>query len=175
MSLTERFDAVQTSEKKTIQEDQLHQMSLPQLAEMTISFGQTKLGQKYGEVINTDPRYCRWFLGKYGDSQKMEHRTFVRFLRLWIERKELEQKQQNSPSAKTMPNSRPLPDHGKRSQPSPSVGSIDLDEEPWDEIQLPATENLAEEMNAHRLDQVEGVLKHVLTQLQLLTNHSNEA
>jgi hypothetical protein len=176
LSLTERFDAIQNSEKRTIQEDQLKQMQLPQLSEMTIAFGQTKLGQKYGEVINTDPRYCRWFLGKYGDSKKMEHRTFVRFLNPWIDQKEQEQEQPTQPSAKAMAKGRPSPDHGRQSPPSPTLDPIDLDdEETWDEIQMSRSEKHAEEVNAHRLDQVEEVLNHVLTQLQLLTNRSSEA
>ena len=124
-------------------------MSFQQLSEVTISFGQTKVGQKYGAVIQSDPRYSRWFLGKYSDSPKMAHRTFVRFLNLWIERKELEQ------------------EHGKT--------DLDLEEDAWDEISGMASEKNAVAVNSQRLDQVEEVLKHVLNQLQILTNRSTEA
>ena len=168
------FDRTFRCHPELREKDQLKQMQLPQLSEMTIAFGQTKLG--HGEVINTDPRYCRWFLGKYGDSKKMEHRTFVRFLNLWIDQKELEQEQPTQPSAKAVAKGRPSPDHGRRSPPSPTLDPIDLDdEETWDEIQMSRSEKHAEEVNAHRLDQVEEVLNHVLTQLQLLTNRSSEA
>ena len=177
LSLAERFDAVQTTEEKGIQEDVLDQMSFQQLSEVTISFGQTKVGQKYGAVIQSDPRYCRWFLGKYSDSPKMAHRTFVRFLNLWIERKELEQEHGKTAQPKAAAKSRATMEHGKNSPPSPSLGPIDLDleEDAWDEISGMASEKNAVAVNSQRLDQVEEVLKHVLNQLQILTNRSTEA
>ena len=49
--------------------------------------GQT--GLKFSEV-KEDASYCKWFLRKWGDSEKAEHRALIRYLQLWIERQELE-------------------------------------------------------------------------------------
>jgi hypothetical protein len=95
-SLVDRFQALQT-QKKT---EEFQAMSYQELADMRITFGETKLNQKFITVIEEDPKYTQWFARKYQNSQKESHQAFLYFLQLYVERKELETEE-----IKPMPNS----------------------------------------------------------------------
>lgn len=58
---------------------------------MRISFGETKLNQKFIDVIEQDHKYVKWFTKKYAESQKRAHQAFIYFIGLYVERMELTQ------------------------------------------------------------------------------------
>ena len=87
MSLADRFQAV-TAQAKT---EEFQKKSYDDLSKMTIAFGESKVGQTFQEVIQTDPKYVQWFTRKYGESQKETHRAFLYFINLYVERQELVQ------------------------------------------------------------------------------------
>ena len=178
LSLADRFDAMTQKKNQVAQEQNLQEKSMEELGNMTVLFGQAKLGLKFSEV-KEDASYCKWFLRKWGDSEKAEHRALIRYLQLWIERQELEHGVPDTstgsagekadfaalPKAKA----KPISSGGKSSQ---SQGPIDLendlDEEEWWDHLTP-TEDYRENKNAKRLDQLEGVLSEVVTQLKVVT------
>lgn len=86
--LVSRFDAVSAFQNQENQEQALKKMSFEELGQQTILFGEAKKGQKFGQVVQKDPTYCRWFLKKWGNSLKAEHRMFCQYLMMWVERKE---------------------------------------------------------------------------------------
>ena len=168
-SLAERFAAMQISQTKETQEKELQKLSYDQLKEMPIRFGSAKTGQSFLTVVKEDPKYCTWFLRQYGNSQKLEHREFLRFLELWTERQELEQNVgQKAASALMKPKAKAKSGggHGKSERPM----TIDLEEgeeESWDAVSLRGSQNIDEQVS-QRLNQLEHVLWQVVAQMQQL-------
>ena len=89
LSLVERFSKV--TEKKN--QDEFLKMSYADLSEQRITFGEAKVNQRYIDVVQQDPKYVKWFTGKYQDSQKPGHRSFLFFINMYVERMELTQGQ----------------------------------------------------------------------------------
>lgn len=177
-SLAERFDAMTQRKNQVAQEQNLQGKSMEELGNMTVLFGQAKLGLKFSEV-KEDTSYCKWFLRKWGDSEKAEHRALIRYLQLWIERQELEHgvPDSNTTSVGDKTDSAAYPkakakhitSGGKSSQNQGPIDlENDLDEEEWWDHLTP-TEDFKENKNAKRLDQLEGVLSEVVTQLKVVT------
>jgi len=168
-SLAERFAAMQISQSKETQDLDLQKLSYDQLKEMPIRFGSAKTGQSFLTVVKEDPKYCTWFLRQYGNSQKLEHREFLRFLELWTERQELEQNVgQKAASALMKPKAKAKSGggHGKSERPM----TIDLEEEEeesWDAVSLRGSQNIDEQVS-QRLNQLEHVLWQVVAQMQQL-------
>eukprot|EP00435_Cladocopium_sp_Y103_P033655 s328_g8.t1 len=175
VSLADRFEAMNVRKSRAAQEQNLQGKSLEELGNMTVIFGQAKLGQKFSEV-KEDAAYCKWFLRKWGDSEKAEHRALIHYLQLWVERQELEQGvtsgDKESPHGSNVASTaypkakaKMGATGGKSSKP---MGVIDLEEEEleeeewWDHITAASVEN----KNAERLNQLEGVLSEVVTQLK---------
>ena len=169
-SLAERSEAVTTKTASENQDQELNQKSFQQLEKMQICFGQAKLGQTFKQVVTDDGRYCQWFLSRFSESKKPEHRAFVRFLSLWVERQELEKNAAPTPSSKSMPKAKAK----CRAAAQDHVGSvIDLEEEEdmWDTVtespQMIAP--LLENQNAQRIDNMEMMLGQIMSQLHTLT------
>ena len=78
--LVSRFDTVHAMKTLEDQDQALQQMSHEELSRQPVLFGEAKKG-KFGDVVQKDPAYCRWFLKKWGTSPKAEHRMFTHFLR----------------------------------------------------------------------------------------------
>lgn len=128
VNLAERFSAVNQAQGRKDQSHKLQSMSMEQLSELTIKFGDTKVGQTYRAVVTEDPKYCQWFLRKYSASEKPEHAEFIYFLSLWVERKELELGETiKTTTTKEVPKAKTGSASGKAVKPSTEV--IDLDEE----------------------------------------------
>ena len=87
LSLVEHFSKV--TEKKN--QDEFMKMSYAELSEQRITFGEAKVNQRYIDVVQQDPKYVKWFSGKYQDSQKPGHRSFLFFINIYVERMELTQ------------------------------------------------------------------------------------
>lgn len=86
--LSQRFSNMEKALRSYSTQEELAVLTLEELRTRTIKFGKTKVGQTYAEVVASDPGYCTWFLGSYGDSKKDSHREFVRFLELHTEHME---------------------------------------------------------------------------------------
>lgn len=70
----------------------LHDMSQYSLAEMEdfkINFGKTYVGQTYKSVWDTNQPYIQWFLARWGNSVKLEHRLFLHYIECKIDQAEL--------------------------------------------------------------------------------------
>lgn len=174
-NLADRFKKVRGQEKEEDTLTRLNAMSLQQLQELPIRFGKAKVGTPFHEVVHNDPGYCQWFLGLYGDSKDPKHMEFVHYLRLYIERMELEQVESGNEEEKPKENqgypSKDLLKGAKSQGPltlakakaTPSVAS-------WEEIEMEEQEDRA--IMHHRMDQMEHVLSQIVQQLQHLTVQS---
>lgn len=182
LHLASRFQAVRAQKELQEQAESVSKMSIQELQEQTIKFGEAKLGQTYRKVVESDPRYCQWFLKKYGNSPKATHQEFVTFLSLWIERQELEQ----GTTPFTLPNSKVNGPHAgakskssakpkaKPNHPMPEEEVFEEDDfSQWeDDISVVGSQVTIENQNAERLDKMENLMSQVLQQLQVLTNLS---
>ena len=86
-TLADRFAAV----TETKVNEEFIQQSYKELSQMRISFGETRLNQKFIDVIEQDHKYVKWFTKKYAESQKRAHQAFIYFISLYVERMELTQ------------------------------------------------------------------------------------
>ena len=169
-SLADRFQMIQTTQTKHAQEDRLMSMSFEEMGKLTIRFGESKVGQQYSEVVQEDQKYCQWFIRKFAELSKREHREFLHYLNLYVERKELEvigldhaaPKSQAKPPNKTKAGMA----HGSQSN-GPSMIDLDPEDETWDQIS--AQGMITENRNSQRLDVIEDALSQIMTQLQVLT------
>ncbi|CAL1139985.1 unnamed protein product [Cladocopium goreaui] len=155
-SLAERFAAMQISQSKETQDLDLQKLSYDQLKEMPIRFGSAKTGQSFLTVVKEDPKYCTWFLRQYGNSQKLEHREFLRFLELWTERQELEQNvgQKSTPAlmtSKPKAKAKSGGGHGKSSERPMTIDVEEEEEESWDAVSLRGSQNIDEQDIAPRV------------------------
>lgn len=64
-------------------------LSMKQLEDSVIDFGQAQLGLKYLEVWERHQDWVTWFINKYEKSAKESHQRFLHFVQLKIERAEL--------------------------------------------------------------------------------------
>jgi hypothetical protein len=101
--LADRFEAVQSHKSQEQHVQEVKKLWYEELSHQVILFGEAKKGQKFADVVATDPNYCKWFLKKWGASPKNAHQTFSLFLGLWIERQELEQGKSPGGNASTEP------------------------------------------------------------------------
>eukprot|EP00434_Breviolum_minutum_P032343 symbB.v1.2.028601.t2/scaffold3045.1/size120917/6 len=162
-TLADRFKKVRDQEKEEDTLARLNAMSMQQLQELPIRFGQAKLGTPFHEVVHNDPGYCQWFLGLYGESKNPKHMEFVHYLRLYIERMELENAE--SANEEEKPSGTKEPPKGvklamPKNKATPSVAS-------WQEIEMEEQEERM--ILQHRMDQMENVLSQIVQQLQHLT------
>ena len=169
-TLADRFQLIQATQTKNNQVDRLMNMSFEEAGLLTIRFGESKMGQKFQDVVKEDQKYCQWFLRKFAESTKPEHMEFVHYLNMYVERKELEMDlptgTQAQPKPKGMPKKQGGPGRGNPCG-APSTIDIDLEEESWD--QLSAQSAQVENHNSQRLDVIENALSHIMNQLQVLT------
>ena len=170
-SLADRLQAV-THQKR---HEEFQSMSFEQLSEMRIAFGETKVNQKFIDVIKEDPKYVQWFVRKYTGSKKTSHQPFLYFVELYVERQEL---LRDSPTSKETKEPVPttfmtkskaaarkpidLESHGSWSESEPS--------KPWSVVQ---EENQAMQTElVHQRDRIsnmENSLSQIAAQLQNLT------
>ena len=145
-------------------------MSFEEVGQLTIRFGESKLGQQFSEVVKEDQKYCQWFIRKFAESSKPEHREFLHYLNLYVERKELELNvlDQAVPKSKAKPPTKIKAGmaHGSQSN-GPSMIDFDPEEESWDQISAQGL--IVENQNSQRLDVIEDALSQIMNQLQVLT------
>lgn len=169
--LSQRFSNMEKALKSLNQKEELDTMTLEQLREKTIQFGKTKVGQTYDNVVKTDPGYCTWFLGSYGESTKASHQEFTRFLKLHTEFME---EALNLPSASgtlgTTAKSRAAPKAGytkdmeKRGRSSSPISSLeDVEDEDWSRVAALENPQIGELHN--RVSNMEAALTQIMQQL----------
>lgn len=177
--LSQRFSNMEKALRSYSTQEELAVLTLEELRTRTIKFGKTKVGQTYAEVVASDPGYCTWFLGSYGDSKKDSHREFVRFLELHTEHME---EALNIPPSSTQlgssAKSKAKPQekvetkgYKETGKQSPSVSSSDLDEDvedgDWSQVAVSDPRQVGELTN--RVNNMEAALSqimHQLTQMQ---------
>lgn len=87
-SLSDRLKQIQVP-GETAKHDFSH-LSLSQLEETKIDFGQTHVGKKYAEMWKNHQDWILWFTGRYEKSGKENHQKFLYYTQLMVERAELE-------------------------------------------------------------------------------------
>ena len=139
-----------------------------ELSQMRISFGETKLNQKFIDVIEQDPKYVKWFSKKYAESQKKAHQAFLYFLNLYVERLELTQEGITMGSTKFQAVSETLKPKSKCA-PKPSMVSEDISS--WSEDELERSWSVEDEVSqqGQRLNNMEATMSQIANQLQILT------
>jgi len=169
-TLSDRFQAV-TQVKKS---EEFRSMSFAQLAEMRISFGESKLNEKFIAVVEQDPKYVQWFTKKYADSKKPSHQAFLYFIEIYVERMELEKGIEES----QVPKSTAQPMLSSKSKAAPRK-AIDLESQgswsdsepskPWSVVQE-ENQIIHEELSVQRdrITSMESSLSQIAQQLQSL-------
>ena len=154
-------------------------MTYEQLANQRISFGEAKLGQKFQDVVQQDPKYATWFIKKYETSQKPAHQSFVHFISQYVERQEMQLEaeplaQPNKYELKAKAKAQPMrvqypetPDNA--SQASWSEEDVS---KPWSVIQEETSQRIQEEVMHQngRIENMENALQQITHQLQALTH-----
>ena len=85
--LLRRLQALQT-EPDTSLPILTHYYSLDELSNMKVGFGEKWKGSTFQQVWEKDQGYINCFLGKYGDSRKMEHCLFLTFIECMVDHAE---------------------------------------------------------------------------------------
>ena len=86
-SLSQRLKAIQTPSKP--EKFQFNHMSMADLEESIVTFGQTHRGKSYLEVWEKHQDWIGWFLSHFENSGKEEHQRMIHFIKCKIERAEL--------------------------------------------------------------------------------------
>lgn len=81
---TKRLQRVQ-SEMPNRETESVDHMTLEMLQAEKVQFGKAHQGKTYTEVWESAPDWIKWFLGHYQDSQNVEHKKVIRFIKLKIE------------------------------------------------------------------------------------------
>ena len=173
-SLADRFQAVTAVQKQ----EEFRHLSFEQLSEMRVAFGESKVNQRFVDVIQQDPKYVQWFVRKFAESKKAAHLPFLYFVELYTERLELTQEtpRENKgeapkyvgAKAKSKAAARNIIDldsHGSWSESEPSEPS-----KPWSVVQE-EQHVIQEELSAQRtkISSIETSLSQITAQLQQLT------
>jgi hypothetical protein len=168
MTLADRFQAV----TKAQHTEEFMNKSYDELSRMTIAFGEAKVGQTYLEVIEKNPKYVQWFTKKYAESPKITHKSFLFFINLYVERKELMMDHVTStqgPTPKAMalkPKSKAMPTAVSEAE---GLGSWSEDDVEWEE-ESQTSHQMVSEVNqqGQRISAIEDSLAVITHQLQSL-------
>lgn len=162
----DRFQAITAESHRSQVLDDLKKKSFSQLEAMTINFGNTKVGMTYGEVLRTDPKYCQWFLGRYGESTKVNHVPFSHFLKMWVERQELTQGDSPVPGACAKSKAKAK---GSGEEPgTPCLPTPPSESESEDDVEIVSSRNWVNDHQASILDRLEEIMSQVVAQLKNL-------
>jgi hypothetical protein len=174
-TLADRLHAV-TSQRNSVE---FMKMSYEQLANQRISFGEAKLGQKFQDVIQQDPKYATWFIKKYETSQKPAHQAFVHFIGLYVERQEMQLEaeplaQPSKYELKAKAKAQPMRVHYPETPDNASQASWSEEDvsKPWSVIQEETSQRIQEEVTHQngRIENMENALQQITHQLQALTH-----
>ena len=176
-SLSQRLKQLQTAVEPT-QHDFSH-LSLQQLEETQIDFGQSHVGKKYQEMWQSHQDWVAWFTNRYEKSGKKSHQKFLHYVQIKVEKAELEGTTvpvrsggtstvtQLTTKAKTMPKKKTT------APPAEQVAVWDAAEEEFelypDEIEM-GLSAIGTEGNQQEVIQLEHRMQHVETTLSQIVN-----
>jgi hypothetical protein len=109
-SLQQRLRAIQTPIEVEVQD--LSHLTLEELSQEKVSFGQKHLGQPYAEAWK-DQEWVTFMVSRYGGSTKLEHRRFMKYIDLKVTQHETHQ----MPIPVVPPDSVPLQPSAKACSP----------------------------------------------------------
>ena len=89
--LTARLKAVQSMQEQEVRDDLSH-LTLQELENEVISFGEAHMGQTFAEAWS-DQEWVKFMTSRYRKSSKEAHMRFLRFVELKIEKMEAEMQQ----------------------------------------------------------------------------------
>ena len=156
---------------------QLDHLTLEELQGETVAFGQKHAGQSFEETWK-DQEWIHFMLSRYQNSQKMEHRRFLKYVELKIESLEKDQPVIPRPQAGGVGRAKAKAKPVARPQVETTDISSMAGESVWDfepEMFEPATtgtpyhpEVLAEDMNAiqQRMLNMETAVSRILVHLE---------
>lgn len=154
-TLANRLRRVTTDLEETETMEQVLLMSYAELGKAPIKFGTAKKGMPFREVVK-DVRYTTWFSETYPNSQKLEHRKFLHYVKLHVE--ELEKAPHTRPKSAAKSTAKP------KAQPTetPPLSESSEDEELWDKLSVPNPE--VGELQ-QRMSRMENVMEQILAHL----------
>ena len=170
-NLADRFRRVMETSQGSQEEPDYTKMTLEELGQSVITFGEAKKGQTYEKVLQGDQSYVTWFTTKFAHSQKYHHRRFLFYVQKFVEQAETIQ-------VTAQPKNRPAP----KSNPHMMVHLIDedtpvpevSDEENsmWDIIEEQRQQiSQLESHQSQRINSLEVAMGQIVGQLQELTRH----
>jgi len=160
-ALANRFEKMRQATTEAVDMNKLKVMPFSELQELTIKFGDAKRGQPYHQVVQEDPRYCKWFLSNYGNSQKGTHQEFAFYLRAYTEK--MENMEKITGGKKDLKSK--APGKGASSKENPKTPSLS-EEEDWDPIEG----GVPRDLETHfRINQLEQMMQQMVIQVQGLT------
>ena len=185
-SLSQRLRQLQTAVEPT-KHDFSH-LSLQQLEETKVDFGQSHLGKKYKEMWQGHQDWVAWFTNRYEKSGKESHQKFLHYVQIKVERAELEGTTVPVCSGGTpttthlTAKAKPLPKKKTAIPPAEQVTVWEADEEEFElypgEIEM-GMSAIGTECNQpeviqleHRMQQVETTLSHIVHLLENLQQGS---
>ena len=171
-NLAERYRRVMDQSQKTQEEPDYTKMSLTELGQSVIMFGEAKKGQTFEKVVQSDQSYVAWFTNKFQSSQKHEHRKFLYFVQKFVEKAE-KMPIANQAMGQDLPKSQ---GHMTVQYPEEAVPVIDLsdDEENslWDVIEGQRQQiNQMENNQTQRISNLEVAMGQIMGQLRELAHH----
>jgi hypothetical protein len=163
-TLADRFAAV----TETKVNEEFIQQSYKELSQMRISFGETRLNQKFIDVIEQDHKYVKWFTKKYAESRKRAHQAFIYFISLYVERMELTQEGTTMASPR---NQAMISTLKPKTKGAPKLSVVPEDISSWSEDELDQSWSVADEVSqqGERLNNMEYTMSQIANQLQILT------
>ena len=91
-SLGQRYSSLQTEIKNTKALQELKQMTLEEMGELTIQFGTKVVGRTYLDVVQHETSWTKWFVEHMMASPKPEHQSFILFVTRYTEQGEATEK-----------------------------------------------------------------------------------
>jgi hypothetical protein len=146
-------------------------MTLEELGQSVITFGEAKKGQSYEKVLRGDQSYVTWFTTKFADSQKYPHRRFLFYVQKFVEQEETIQVTAR-PKSRPAPKSNPHMMVHLTDEDTPVPEVSDDENTMWDLIEGQRQQICQlENHQSQRINNLEVAMGQIVGQLQELTRH----
>ena len=170
-NLAERFRRVMETSQRAQEEPDYTKMTLEELGQSVITFGEAKKGQTYEKVLQGDQSYVTWFTTKFADSQKYPHRRFLFYVQKFVEQAETIQ-------VTAQPKSRPAPKSNPHmmvhlTDEDTHVPEVSDDENTMRDLIEGQRQQICQLENhqSQRINNLEVAMGQIVGQLQELTRH----
>lgn len=164
MSLSQRLKTLQMTQSK--QKLSFDHLSMEALEESIVDFGNTHKGRSFLEMWNDHQDWILWFTQHYENSAKPSHQKMVHFIKLKLERAEME--------GEHVPNVPKLNLKTKAKAKSKAYPPPNLPEEP--EIEdVESFEVLSQAESAYPMTHLEQRMLHMEDALTRIMNHLENA